>query len=246
MTRDEAIQKALKLLKLSESSNPHEAALAAQRAQEILLKFQITETMLGDETIQEKEEEIKDFTYTNPLEKMNIRMTRWKSQLASVVSRANQCRIYICNQSTIGIVGRESDVNTVRYLYQALCFEVDSLAKRYASGNGKSYSNNFRFGVVDAIAIKLKEAKENIQKEMHQEASNTGTSMIKLDNAIAKIKQKDLAVEHWLDNNLRLRKGGQTTMNHNAQARAAGQRAGSAINLGSRGGIGASKGRIGG
>jgi len=226
MNREEAIQKALKLLKLSNSTNVHEAALAAQRAQEILLKFQISNEMLNEESSPEKDEPILD-AKNDPLEQMNQRMIRWKSYLSGVIAKANSCRAYI-NGSNICLIGRPTDMQTVKYLYQMLCLDVDMLAKREGKGLGKTWANNFRYGVVDAIAEKLKEVKANVHKEMYQEAVDNCTAMIKIDNAIAVTQRKDREVEDWKNKNMRLRST-TTYIRSDLGARLAGKEAGKNI-----------------
>lgn len=49
MNYNEALDKVRKLLRLSESSNPHEAALAASRAQEIMERFKIERLSMDDQ-----------------------------------------------------------------------------------------------------------------------------------------------------------------------------------------------------
>jgi len=63
MTYDEAIQKAAKLLRLANSSNPHEAALAAARAQEIMDRYQIDHASItiADNGHARPDEPIQDF-----------------------------------------------------------------------------------------------------------------------------------------------------------------------------------------
>jgi len=62
MNRAEAMQIAIKLLRLATSDNPHETVLAPQRAQEILDRFEITQGMLEDsQTSHEPEEKIESF-----------------------------------------------------------------------------------------------------------------------------------------------------------------------------------------
>jgi hypothetical protein len=241
MTLDEAIAKATKLIRLSQSSNPHEAALAAQRAQEILTRYEIDRASLsldGGEAAAEPDEPIEDFTRKGaPLDDNDGKATLpfWKGHLASTIAKANQARVYQI-QAQIGIIGRPSDVEKVRYLYAMLVRETDRLAEEHGKGCGRTWRNQFRLGVVDAIAAKLAEAREKVAAEMR--GASTGTALVRVNQAIELVRRKDLAVDAWIRSNLRLR----TTTRRfkgNEAAREAGREAGKAINIsGARGALG--------
>lgn len=227
MTQQEAMAKASKLLKLSESSNPNEAALAAQRAQEILTRYKIDATMLSLDS-NEPEEEIGE---GDTLEEGNKQMASWKLSLASHVARANSCRAYQSGAS-IGIVGRPTDIEKVRYLYAMLSIEIESLTKRDAKGKGRSYATEYRYGVVAAIADKLKEAKAKVEETMRQETVNEN-GLVRLNNALARINDRDAAVDAWVRKHMNFRSKA-TYSRGNASARAAGYAAGQSINMGGR------------
>lgn len=251
MTREEAIQKALKLLKLAESSNAHEAALAAQRAQEILTKYNIEQAIIDGELdgANGKEEPIESFEY-DPLEPARGNFPTWKSYLGSTLARANGCRTYLRpgarrNTTSSVLIGRRSDVQTTRYLYQALSAEVERLVKEQVGGRGKTWYNNFKLGVVDAIAKKLDEAKREAEAAMRREVASNSTALIKVDNAIAKLEAKRQAVIEWEKKNLKLRSAG-NTWTPDQEARARGQAAGENIVIGgARGGLGAGREKLG-
>lgn len=249
MTREEAIAKATKLLKLAKSDNANEAALAAQRAHELLLKFNITQQIIDDEMsagTKPKDEPIQDFDKA-PLEKTNQRMTTWKNYLAGILAKVNNCRTYTWNHNEIRLVGRESDANTVRYLYMLLCVEIEWLAKAQAMGQGKNYSTNFRMGVVDAIYKKLIQSKNNVSKEMRQEVSSNPMALIKVNTAIVKWEEKDKQTAEAMNEVFIKRKMRTKALqtNHNQVAREHGKEAGKAINVSpSNKGIDGSRQRI--
>lgn len=234
MNREEAIQRAMKLLKLSESSNVHEAALAAQRAQELLARFNITQEIIDAEANGPREKDEPVTADQQPLEKATKMFPHWKQYLGNSVARANQCRVhtrtdYLGNKSLI-IVGRASDSATARYLYQVLCNETERLVKRQGAGRGRTWYNNFRLGVVDAITTKLNEAEQRTREAMRQEVANNCTALVKVDNAIARIDAKAKAVELWQKQNLRLHKTYSRTT-HDPSARHHGRVVGSTIQI---------------
>lgn len=268
MTREEAIKRAMKLLKLSESSNVHEAALAAQRAQELLNRFGITQEIVDAEKggPREKVEEIEQ----QEVERGGAVMPQWKAYLANTLAKANQCRTHTMNSNvhrngafersaSIVIVGRASDAATVRYMYQAMCHEVEKLTKRETAahiassfltaaalaGRSRTWANNFRLGVVDAIRVKLEDAARRTREEMRQEVSSNSTALVKVDTAIARIEAKDNAVVEWRKQNLKLHTT-KSTATYDPNARQRGQIAGASLNVGgaARGSLGSSAKRV--
>jgi hypothetical protein len=229
MTPQEAMAKASKLLKLSESSNPNEAALAAQRAQEILTRYKIDATMLSmDSGIETPEEPIGR---GETLEEGRVQIAGWKLRLASKIAFANSCRAYQSGPA-IGIIGRPSDIEKVRYLYAMLSIEIEALTKRDAKGKGRSYATEYRYGVVAAIADKLSQAKAKVAETMRQEAANE-QGLVRLNKALERLQNKDDAVDAWVRQNMRFRS--KTSYSRgNGEARAAGYAAGQSIQLGQK------------
>lgn len=158
MTTQEAIDKARKLLALAAgSTNPNEAAIAAARAQEILDRHRLSEAMLEAEDSTSKE--TVDFGL--PLEELKKSST-WKGRLARSVAEANSCMVYITSSGrsfekkvSIQIVGRPSDIAKTQYMYSYLVSETDRLTQANGKGQGKTWCNNYRLGIVDAVHERL-------------------------------------------------------------------------------------------
>ncbi len=231
MTRDEAIQKAMKLLKLANSDNVHEAALAAQRAQEILLRYEINMAMLDENSVDPlDEEDIVDFQSKGaPLDVLGQRKARWKTYLADTVAKANQCEIYTSGPK-IALVGRPSNADTVRYVYAALVREVEQLADKAAKGCGRTWANNYRLGVVDAIAKKFAELSKTVADDLRKEAGDNSTALVKVNNAIAIIEKRQVEVKVWIKKNLKL-KNTYARSNYDPEARNQGRADGANINI---------------
>lgn len=242
MTLQEAIAKVTKLLRLSESSNPHEAALAAQRAQEILTRYDIDRAALSLDGGSEPDEAIEDFSRRAPLDEGGKSLATWKLSLANTIAKANQSRIYRTGVA-VGIVGRPSDVEKVRYLYDYLLREVDRLADRDGKGCGKTWRTQYRFGVVEAITVKLAETRAKVENEMRAEVQ--GTALVRVNEAIQNIERKDRALDAWVSANLKLRAGPRRPMRANHGAREAGREAGKSITIsGARGSIASGNRRL--
>lgn len=237
-TREEIILKIGKLLRLSTSSNPNESALAAAMAQRLMDQYEIDKAML-DETNpneQEPDEEIMNFGSKDAPLDMERKIASWKIFLASCVARFNSCRIYLESMRyqprKIQIVGRPSDVQTVRYLFEYLKHEVDRLTHENGKGCGRTWCNNFRLGVVDAVKEKLTEGrKQTIESTRIQNTGNT-QAMVKVEKAIARFEEKSKAVDSWMKENLKLRSSGYSRSSGDASARQQGRKAGHSINIG--------------
>ena len=217
MTRDEAIQKAIKLLRLSQSSNPHEAALAAQRAQEILIRYDIDAAMLEDPQTPnpEPKETITDFGDEGTfLDKMKC-LVSWKTRLAEQIASANGCQLYFKKKylnnydqrqtQTLCLIGRKSDVQFVSWLYQHCSQEIERFTRLNVSGLGKYESNQFRHGMVDTIGKRVWDARREIIAKMREEYQSNSLALVRLDNALVKLQQNSQEVQQWVKDNRKFR-----------------------------------------
>lgn len=167
MNHNEALEKAKKLLRLSQSSNPHEAALAASRAQEIIDRFKIEKfTLEFDEAAPAPDEPIHNFA-GDPLDNSGKADT-WKIRLAQMIAKQNQCKLYL--NRGICLIGRPSDAAAVRYLFAWLSREIERLAQDHCAGYGRNYFNNFRIGAAETVATRLQEQAEATRQAVRAEA----------------------------------------------------------------------------
>jgi hypothetical protein len=241
MTYEEALSKAVKLLRLSQSSNPNEAALAASRAQEIIDRYKIESVALNYAQAngeRKPDEPIKDFK-DDPLDAGSRKIAKWSWRLFLVIAKPNGCKGYRANAGTgeLAIVGRPSDVAAVRYLYGWLKQEVNRLAARDCVGNGRSYSDNFRNGVVDTIGKRIAEQHAETRQAIRHEIvagelpeEQKRMALVRVEQAIASIEERAEEVTDWMKSNLHLASGRISgSRQYNPSARAAGQAAGREI-----------------
>lgn len=202
MTRDEAIRKAMACLRLAErGGTPEESAAAAAAAQKILDRFQLDANDLDfDANAAERDsEEVKDFGYEDPLEKVDY-LKPWMLRLASVVARANNCRIVYqqCDftgsgrnrGASIKIIGRPSDVQIARYVHGYLRGEVVRLRDSNCKGQSNTYKRQFALGVVETIQDKLDEQRQATEQELRNENVGNSLALVRVNNAIAKREQR--------------------------------------------------------
>lgn len=232
MNNDQALDKIRKLLRLGESNNENESAAAIAAAQKLMDKHNISEMMLN---INKPDTEQID-SPSDPLWKGKHSRSQWRSRLASILANANSCKIYL-RVPDIHVVGRPSDISSVRYLFAYCESEIERLSSRYK--NGKSWANNYKMGVCDAIESKLKEARTEARNElMLERGSEAGAAIVRIDN-------RGTEVIKWMQSNMRLGQGKTFgKQQHDSSARAAGQRDGSNINLGAGKAIAAGLGRL--
>lgn len=247
MTYQEAIEKAAKLLRLATSSNPHESALAASRAQEIIDRYKLTDVS-ADLSGSQPDEPIRDFG-ADPLD-CGRKLDRWRWYLFLGIADGNQCKGYLSNKGGIAIVGRPSDVNTVRYFYTWLTREVNRLADRDCTGYGRTYRNNFRLGVVDTVRQKLKAQFAETIAKVKQEAAEadalqlaagdtSSMALVRVNSAVARIERRTVEVASWMKKNLNLHSSRRSSGAYDPGARSAGRAAGNEIRMRpSAGGLG--------
>lgn len=232
--RDKILDKVQKLLRLAaDPSNVNEAASAAKRAQEMMHKYNLTSLMVESfDSNPMEDEDIK--CMTDPLFIFKKNASTWKTKLAMVVAKANHCRIWLQrshNSSRLGLVGRRSDAEVVRFLYHYLLKEVERLALRDAMGKGRSWANNFRLGAIDTIEERLKEALTESEETLKKECEKSGVAIVHINTAIVNLSNRGSSVQRWMKENMNLSKGGNRVSNWHNGARMAGRRAAQEIDL---------------
>ena len=174
MTRDEAIRKAKKLLRLGQSDNPHEAALAMARAQSVLARFEIE---LADVEGQHES------SYTEEgvsLGKRNI--VHWRRLLLSGLSRINGVYVFRSGTELI-LCGESQDIERTRMLFQACADEVERLCRQFGRGRGRSFANSFKMGAASMICDEARAEMKRMQAEMQSKVSST--ALVVLDTRLA-------------------------------------------------------------
>lgn len=238
MTHEEAVRKAAACMRLAQSSNPNEAALAAAKAHDIMLRFNIsTEQLKGEADRPEPDEPIQSFD-REPALRATKKDNIWARALAHCVAKAYGCGSYFRRVNAGGsveifLVGRPSDVQTARYMADLFAEEVRKLARTHTKGYSLNYECSFKLGVVDAIRAKLHEQKAATERAVRAEAVNPG-ALVRVNAAIAKVDQRRAAVEKWTEDNLKLRKVRNVSSGTNLTAREHGREEGRKVEVSSR------------
>ena len=168
---ERAVERIRKLLALAQSSNPHEAALAAERAVEIAQRHNLDLANLGV---------VEDRFVQSEVDVGGAAPWRWL--LMSAVARANFCRALRRRvagrfQSEMFLVGERHNLAVCEFLFAFLAREVDRLAERgwrraRAVYGGwvevRSWKNDFRRGAVATISTRLEERRRVFAAESAQ------------------------------------------------------------------------------
>jgi hypothetical protein len=221
---EHVLNKVRDLLKLSDGAGIHESAAAAKAAQRLLTKNRLT---MADVYASSEKAREPIVTSEDPLY-VGTRIITWRGYLAGGVAEANCCSPYWSKSWLNGrwkqrllIIGRQSDIDQVRYLYNSISAQIEALCAAallgYHFGGGKTFANNFKLGAVTSVIERLNEA----QNEVEQEYVGTSALVLvkkdkaELDEAVTALK-------------LTSRK---SSARYSREGQKAGERAGKSINL---------------
>ena len=216
MTTDErTINLLIKLKAMAcDSSSPEEAAVAAAKMQELLFKHKLT--MIDVDTAARNE--------GDPIQKMNVMGEKetipvyWKVRLAAGIAQNNFCQCIYNSASrikptpteedgykpgfmypgAIWIIGRQSDIDAVHYIYKYLVKEVEKLSgyvarehlgydKHYFQTLGvsrRSWTFSFRRGAVETIRNGLWEQRTEQERLLGLQVDRGETALIRAEDAL--------------------------------------------------------------
>lgn len=168
-----ALARVRKLLALATSPNPHEAALAAMRAQALIEAHRLQAWLDAAREVEEDPDPIVD-ARDEPLE-VGRRLRTWKVVLACMLAEANDCIAYTHTLASgrdqaIVLVGRGRDRAAVAELWGWLVKRIEWLSATHGAGRSRQWHEAFRIGVVDAIAERLRQGSEDARGELDHAA----------------------------------------------------------------------------
>ncbi|MDJ0556214.1 MAG: DUF2786 domain-containing protein [Microcoleaceae cyanobacterium MO_207.B10] len=187
MVNRSLLEKISKLLALANSPNENEAALAAEKAAELLAKHNLCIADLGED---------QDEDITKGIIDKTGRYVTWKMWILAGIASANGCQAMRSTYTgEMRLVGTETNIMVSKYLYQYLTTVVDKLVKQHR-GKGRSFIHGFRVG----CATRLRQRLENRRKQMEEkglvdDSSDESTSAIVVRSMFEK---NTLAIERYL------------------------------------------------
>ena len=185
MTREVVMDKIRKLLKLGESPNEHESALAIGKAQALMEEHRIEAAML--EVPEEEDEEVREWE-----EPLHTNSAYWQGSLSVILADANGCFVWRSRKGTI-VVGKASNANAVRYLLGYCVREINRLARIKGSGNGRTWTNNYRIGCVQGISAAIKAERDEVRADIRRKYAEA--KKIPNDRALVTVEQALVKVD---------------------------------------------------
>ena len=170
-----------KLLSLSESPNEHEAATAAAMATALMQEHNIHQAMLNEGV---------DEALVQEWAEHSRRVSSWKLRLLTSLGKANGVLAPKVVGQGILLVGQETDVRVVSYLYAYCVKAVDRLTTQSGRGMGKAWCNDYRHGCVDTIVKKIAEIQKETEEKEKKKALSSGVSLLVINKALAQREEK--------------------------------------------------------
>ncbi len=229
-TLDTVLAKIQKLRRLSQSSNQNEAALAAEKAAELIAAYQIEEAQLEVEIDESREEvehiddsEVKRGTYY-----ADILIVAVTKSLGCVAYRTGYGR-----SQRYAFIGRPSDVKAAIYLYGLIKGDIDRLAadswkEAKAAGTWESrqrYTNGFKRGASVVVVGRLR-TQRGVQIDRLRADATKSHALLVLNKRAEKIGE--------IERRLRLRGGRRASYHAHTDGYARGRAAGERVNIGGR------------
>lgn len=156
MVNKNLLEKISKLLALANSPNEHEAALAAEKAAELLAQHNLSVADLG----QEKDEDI-----TKGIIDRTGRYVTWKMWILAGIANANGCQAMRSTYTgEMRLVGTGTNITVSKSLYEYLTAVVDNLAKQHR-GKGRTFINAFRVGCATRLRQRLEQRRKYMEEK---------------------------------------------------------------------------------
>lgn len=189
MVNQNLLEKINKLLALANSPNENEAALAAEKATELLTKYNLT---LADLGLGEEEDVTAETVETTS------RYVTWKMLILAGIATANGCRAMRSKSNgNMTLIGMQTNITVSQRLYEYLTKAVERLAKRH-KGKGRAFLHAFRVG----CATRLRHRLEQLRRDMEEEGIAGNSESIATPAIVVRsmFEKNDLAIEEYLNN----------------------------------------------
>lgn len=206
--KERIIKKILKLKAQHESEaslgNAEAAQAFAAMMNKLLIQNEISPSELSyaeakvDDPIIEFAAQIK----TYGIQESRVRIA-WQETLASIVARANLCRILVRPKSNaIVFVGTKSHTIVAEYIYGCIVPLVDKMSKkaevdywretgcgRGADNKARGYRAAWINSFVNRIYERFEEAKQDALEEIRIDTGETSTALVRLNTASQRVEQ---------------------------------------------------------
>jgi hypothetical protein len=179
------VEKIKKCLALSKNPNEHEAALAAARAQELLVKYNLAMADvegINASAIEEIFLESEDGDYEE-----------WKRVLLHAVASCNYCRFILIHGRDKGkLIGKPKNMIVTLEIF-SYCVEAIERLLEESGLRGKVQKYSFCKGAVNAIYANMLEKKKQLESQGVDGCSSTAVMVVDKENTKA---VKEYIAEH--------------------------------------------------
>ena len=174
LVNEEILEKIRKVQGYLKSDNVNEAAVAAAKLSEMLLRYNLTlEDIPGAQKKADPFVNVKSDTET-------LRLPQWRELLANSIAKANLCKC-VTTRSGIAWLGRESNVEVAQFIYETCANDLLRIAdglwyaiKAALPGedlvHGKQWKHDFMMGAADGVKQKLEAERARLQQEANVNA----------------------------------------------------------------------------
>lgn len=176
---DEIAVKINKLLLLSKSPNEHEAALALQRAQELLEKYNLDMVTVEKKTGKDGAREDR---------KLAGGLYKWQRTVWEHTAQLNFCKYWAIKGLTKGakyehrLLGRKTNVLSTELMASYLVETIERIARDEYANDPRHYFSKlaiaFREGMADRIAGRLTERRWQMQEEAKKQKETTDSTAL--------------------------------------------------------------------
>lgn len=197
-----ALDRVRKLLALATSPDAHEAASAAAHAQALIDRHRLRAILEAESAAESGDDPITD-ARDQPLETAR-KIRPWKVLLALELARRNGCVAYTLETDegqSLVLVGRAADREAVSTLWRWLARRIEWLSATHGAGRSRRWHDDFRVGVVDAIAERCSTPDRD---DSAAEPLLDERSLARVDQAMAARAE---ALERFVERHLRLGAG---------------------------------------
>lgn len=159
--KNDIAEKIQKLLSLANSCNENEAKLAAQKAQELLVKYNLS---MQEVTAVNYDYEKKDFTEINRVERhiLNIGQILQTYFFVKIVIHRGKSRF---DKSRLFIYGKPLNIETAGYVYSFLVQAYPELWKKHKKENKDAHRISYYRGLTAGLTEALKVARFKVEQE---------------------------------------------------------------------------------
>lgn len=181
------LDRAKKIHGYTKSGNVNEAANAAAKLTEFLLKYNLDISQVEDHST------IKEESMGRDDREFYGSVINWQVDLANVISKANLCKTVLSQRSGNKIVwlGKPSNIQVAQYIFDTAVFDIkdmatsmwnivlqarkmpemyDKLGEELRTIHGKEWKNTFYMGAVKGIQDRLKAEVEELRQNENMNA----------------------------------------------------------------------------